>query len=556
MTIAIRYLYTITKTSPNIMLPKAKYMKLSPAEKAKVKRKLGMSSGKAKSFGSKLKGHGDYLRFNRSGLKSGSPFTRVSDPDEGLGGQIGGYFGKVGRKVGGAAHKLFKSITGYGDYNVRSNSLITGNEPARFSSNGRGTIIQHREYLGNILSTTGFTVQSFPINAGLIGTFPWASAIAGQFEQYCISGMVFQYRTTSATSLTSGASTAMGSVIMATSYDSVSPTFSTESQMLNHEYSTSCVPSKDAIHPIECARGETPVSCLYTRTGPVPTGADPRLYDLGNFQIATIGQQNAGDVIGQLWCTYVIELLKPQLASSGVSPTADHYQFTPTAPGGVVATFGPSNTKTAASNLGTSLNSTTRVLTFPTLQFSVNYLLSYVVSLSTSSAIGTALVYPTLSTGLVSNALFKGGTQPYAGAAIADQIITYVVECSISVPANTAGTATFATWQFAGAATIDGQGDLIISAIPAGVFLKTPVLARSERKASLPLPSEDNDEDSSDEEDDMAEYLRFKALAKKAKSKPRRKPESDDDLVKVSEPTPPMPTITVPVTPSKVTSRK
>jgi len=55
---------------------------------------------------------------------------------------------------------------------------------------------------------------------------------------------------------------------------------------------------------------------LFTRSTSVPTGADPRFYDLGLFQIATSGMQS-GYVVGELWVSYDIVFRKPRIPVSG-----------------------------------------------------------------------------------------------------------------------------------------------------------------------------------------------------------------------------------------------
>lgn len=211
--------------------------------------------------------------------------------------------------VGGAG------IRGSGDYYVSRNVLTgrgvvgSGQDPPSFKSRGRNTMIQHREFIADITGSTAFTVQNnISINPGLPALLPWGSSIAQNFEQYNIRGMVFEFKTTSATALVSGTNTSMGTVIMATEYNSLNPQFSSKAQMENHEFSTSSVPSCSFLHPIECSRKETSIKNQYVRTGGIPAGADQRLYDLGNFQIATVGQQSA-NIIGELWVFFSVCLV-------------------------------------------------------------------------------------------------------------------------------------------------------------------------------------------------------------------------------------------------------
>lgn len=248
----------------------------------------------------------------------------------GLGAAIGSRFGgPIGGVIGGTAGTLFSKITGFGDYKVRSNTITMGTDPPVFASDGRGTVVRHREYICDI-STPGaaFNIQGFPINAGLNSTFPWLSALAANFEQYCVRGMVFEFKSSSADALNS-TNTALGQVIMCTQYNSIAAPFSNKAQMENHEFCTSGKPAQSILHPIECARGETPVSCLYTRNSNIPSTADQRMYDMGVMYIATSGQQ-AASVIGELWVTYDIELLKPQLVLGGVSVFNNHWQWNST----------------------------------------------------------------------------------------------------------------------------------------------------------------------------------------------------------------------------------
>jgi hypothetical protein len=83
----------------------------------------------------------------------------------------------------------------------------------------------------------------------------------------------------------------------------------------NNEFTTTDNTSNTFIHPIECGTTETPLSVLYVQASNTSGGTDDnRFNDVGIFQISTIGQIDAaGMPIGELWCTYDIEFLKPAL---------------------------------------------------------------------------------------------------------------------------------------------------------------------------------------------------------------------------------------------------
>lgn len=242
-----------------------------------------------------------------------------------------GFFSKALSFVSKGIPMVIKAITGFGDYKVQQNSLMTGGmsppEVMNSMSNG-GFILRHREYIGDVLSTTNFTLNSYVINPGIQSTFPWLSAVAAGFEQYKVRGMVFEYKSTSSNAvLSTSASTGLGTVIMATSYNPGTVDFVDKRTMENYQFASSADPSKTFYHPIECARAQTPVSELYVRTGSVPSNQDLRLYDLGTFYLATQGMQNAdSSAIGELWCTFEIELFKPKLVNSlGITILSDHW---------------------------------------------------------------------------------------------------------------------------------------------------------------------------------------------------------------------------------------
>lgn len=182
------------------------------------------------------------------------------------------------------------------------------------------------EYIKDVLSTDIFNNSALQLNPGIPSTFPWLSEIANSFEQYRWRGLVFTYKSTSA-DLVTGGSGALGSVIMATDYDSLDPLYTTKMEMENAEFTKSAKPSVSFVHPVETARGQTPYKLLYTRENPVPANADRRLYDIGTFQIATTGMPASGNgtAIGELWVSYEIELLKPQFHKHSCD-NAIHFQ--------------------------------------------------------------------------------------------------------------------------------------------------------------------------------------------------------------------------------------
>lgn len=236
-------------------------------------------------------------------------------PEGDLYDSAGSLLGKGLAIAGRTAAKIF----GLGDYEVKKNVLMSGNLPEVYNMpKGGGTIIRYQEYLGDIItsSTPGdFKIDAYNIQPGLPASFPWLSQIAANYEQYSLEGIVYQFKSTSANALNS-VNTALGSVMLATNYDVSDPSFVSKSEMLNYEYSSSCKPSESVLHMIECDPKQSVLTELYTRTGELPSNKDLKFYDLGKFQIATVGFQGTSVNIGELHVTYQVRLLKPKLFST------------------------------------------------------------------------------------------------------------------------------------------------------------------------------------------------------------------------------------------------
>ena len=189
------------------------------------------------------------------------------------------------------------TLTGYGAYYAkRSRGRKVYEKPVpQIKNTSKGVIVRHKEYIMDVPGSVDFQTETLALNPGLIDTFPWLARVAQNFEEWLPRGMVFEYRTTSSDTLLA-ASPALGSVIMATQYNSVNPSFTNKQDMENYDNAISCKPSVSCLHVIECKRSKTVMDEMYIRTTAPPPNADLRMYDLGKFQIATVGGQ-AGAVV-------------------------------------------------------------------------------------------------------------------------------------------------------------------------------------------------------------------------------------------------------------------
>jgi len=262
-------------------------------------------------------------------------------------------FGVAGRALGQAISK----ISGHGDYNtsefpVENNLLVNKSEVPQFSGSKTSNIVCHREYISDITTSASpntFSLSSLSINPGQNGTFPWLATIAQCYEEYRIHGMVFEFKSTSSDALNS-TNTALGEVILATNYNASSTNFSNKLAMENSEFAQSAKPSLSQAHAVECKPQQNPLGIYYVRTGSLPSGQDIRFYDMGNFQIATNGFQGTSVNVGELWCTYMIEFLKPIL---------------PLTAGGNMSSFHTTRSAVAAATypLGTTIKSSSGSMT-------------------------------------------------------------------------------------------------------------------------------------------------------------------------------------------------
>lgn len=190
----------------------------------------------------------------------------------------------------------------------------------RFRVSKRGNpVVCHSEYLADISGSVAFSNTQYSVNPGLSTTFPWLSSVGINWESYQWEKLLFEFRPTSGTAVGS-TNTALGTVMLATQYDLSDPAFLTKQAMLNFEGAVDGVPFVPHLH--DALMGwRDPENSYFIRGGAVSSGYDPRLYDIGVFNIATSGMQ-AVNVIGELYVHYEVELIKPKIGGGAVITAA------------------------------------------------------------------------------------------------------------------------------------------------------------------------------------------------------------------------------------------
>jgi len=273
--------------------------------------------------GRKIKGKGDYKTFNLRGMAQKLDQALSSIPKGTFakkGAQIGAKYGPLGALAGRGLGAGLSAVTGYGNYTVRSNSLSRVSTSVdmipQFVKNDHSVRVVHREFIKDLVvpaSPSSFDLQSFLINPANRDLFPWLASMALQYSQFKIHGMVFAYKTMSS-DITAGGS--LGTVVMATNYNSIDRAYANKIEMENSEFAVSTKPSLSLVHAIECDPKYSGLDVLYIRDPAYQTGDtdDRRFYDYGRFQVATTGLPGSpGTTLGELWVSYDIEFMKPIL---------------------------------------------------------------------------------------------------------------------------------------------------------------------------------------------------------------------------------------------------
>lgn len=357
-----------------------------------------------RSAAPRIRGHGGYFtdalrgagravqRAGRRVVPRGT-FSRLGAAGGGaLGGRYG--LGSLGSAAGGLLGNTISKLVGFGDYKVMENTLVKdidmGHSIPAFGDQSAGTVIRHREFLADVRApaSTAFNLTfRIPINPGLASSFPWLAQIAGNYQQYHIRGMVFEFISTSSEYSTNAG---LGSVVLATEYDVTKPAFVSKLAMENSQFCVSGKPSVDIMHPIECAKAVTNNPIKYVRTSPVPVNEDQRLFDWANFELAQNGiAATAGTGMGELWVSYDICLLKPVLNIGNEIPM-DHFILPITISSSAYLTGALSSLPSVGNYSGIGGVIGTSTYSFPVGVSAGNYILCYAV-LGATTTLSTAM---------------------------------------------------------------------------------------------------------------------------------------------------------------------
>lgn len=282
-----------------VKTPRKKTTNKAPAKVVIVEKKPKPKRKPVKQQG-RITGHGDYE----------------------IGKNVGG---KIGSWLGGKVHEWVSRIFGSGDYTVaapnesiRSNSLLASSTTPHFGTNGDGeTNVRFCERISYISIGPNFQVFSFKLDASSRRTFPWSYTMARLYQQYRINGMLFIVKSNMSQLTTGGP---LGTVFGSARYDVDSKAAGSKDEAMNSLFAASEDACSNIVFPIECSRGQSPVTTLKVRH-PGTTLGDEQFYSLGTLDICTEGSSVTTAKGLEVYVVYDITYMKPRLQFSGGSPT-------------------------------------------------------------------------------------------------------------------------------------------------------------------------------------------------------------------------------------------
>lgn len=181
-----------------------------------------------------------------------------------------------------------------------SKSYSTSAGKPRFASKGGNCTITHREYVGIVSNSTGFSCSGLECNPGSTITFPWLSSMANNYDRYRWRKLGFSY-------VPSVSSATNGRLTLAFNYNALDSPPASKSQIFSIDPNTEVSCWNGTALDIPCRGNE-----LYVRSGLPPSG-DLKTYDMGNLLVATDLGSNT-NTIGELYVDYIVELICPHPA--------------------------------------------------------------------------------------------------------------------------------------------------------------------------------------------------------------------------------------------------
>lgn len=200
-----------------------------------------------------------------------------------------------------------------------SRRVVTSAHGPSITRSSAGCRIKHREFVtAVVLPSTEvapysgtYKVWSWSVNPGLSALFPWLSPVANQYELYRFHSLKFRYVARTGTSTG-------GTVRMAFDHDAMDDDPPSRDVFMAYAGAVADTCWRDIDLDVPASRLNLGMpNGRYTRLGVHPI-EDLKTYDAGKFLLAVTGWGTAQE-IGELLVEYDVELLVPQIRSSGTS---------------------------------------------------------------------------------------------------------------------------------------------------------------------------------------------------------------------------------------------
>lgn len=180
----------------------------------------------------------------------------------------------------------------------------------RIANTREGCVISHREYIADVSRTTNnYALDSYSINPGLAGTFPWLAQVASRFESYTFDRLDFVYEPMVAT-------TQPGSLMMAIDFDASDSPPGNKTTLMAMQGAMRSAPWQAYRMSASAVDRRKMVPERYTRSGAPATGSDIKTLDVGNLFVATVGTGTATVILGELYVEYTVRLRTPQIQTA------------------------------------------------------------------------------------------------------------------------------------------------------------------------------------------------------------------------------------------------
>jgi hypothetical protein len=293
----------------------------------------------------------------------------VTDGITDLGNLIRPGLGTLGGLVTKKAMDWFGKVTGFGDYTIRNNSLIsnpTGGPPSFGGTGSRKVVKEFVKFVECWSDGSFHIVDRFFLNPSNPVLFPKLSIEAQLWQMYKMHGCIVYLESACSESITTvGGNMSVPTFLVCSKYNLKEKSFVNESQMMNSFFCSDKRVNKDLYHPIECDPSQQQVDKLYTWANTPQPGftRDPNLENMCEISIASVGGYHTNRFKAyKMYIECDIEFFKPIYNTQ--PELNDHYQLATPVSGDMLSGSTLTDTSTTSGDPQKSYTVSGNVITF------------------------------------------------------------------------------------------------------------------------------------------------------------------------------------------------